>query len=122
MLCVLCCPEHGGGDCGLQGVVSEKHAWHPWYMKGKTVPSGSATTYRWEHNFPHLWHCHVWCVGEACMCVVALMCVFVCFRAAAGAHGQFAFVTIRLAGHEVPHYTPPQAEEMFARFVAGSEW
>ena len=39
-----------------------------------------------------------------------------------GTKNSFAFVTIRLAGHEVPHYTPPQAEEMFKRFVNGEEW
>ena len=39
-----------------------------------------------------------------------------------GSGHQFAFVTIRLAGHEVPHYTPARAEAVFARFVAGKKW
>ena len=34
----------------------------------------------------------------------------------------FAFVTIRLAGHEVPHYTPGPAFELFNRFVSGTAW
>jgi len=35
---------------------------------------------------------------------------------------EFAFVTIRLAGHEVPHYAPEQAFVMFSNFVEGKEW
>jgi len=35
---------------------------------------------------------------------------------------EFAFVTIRLAGHEVPHFAPPQALELFRRFVGGEGW
>lgn len=39
-----------------------------------------------------------------------------------GSDEEFAFVTIRLAGHEVPHFTSPQALEMFRRFIAGEAW
>ena len=30
---------------------------------------------------------------------------------------EFSFVTIRLAGHEVPHYTPAPAYQVFAKFI-----
>ena len=35
---------------------------------------------------------------------------------------MFAFVTIRLAGHEVPHYTPRAAFALFERFLKGESF
>jgi len=35
---------------------------------------------------------------------------------------EFAFVTIRVAGHEVPHYAPKEAFVMMQNFWQGNEW
>ena len=34
----------------------------------------------------------------------------------------FSFLTIRLAGHEVPHYTPDAALDLFTRFLSGGKY
>jgi len=34
-----------------------------------------------------------------------------------GQDHEFVFVTVRLAGHEVPHYTPEPAYQIFAKFI-----
>ena len=40
----------------------------------------------------------------------------------ASPNASFAFVTIRLAGHEVPHYRPSAAFTMISNFLNGNEW
>jgi len=44
------------------------------------------------------------------------------YRPANSSETTFAFVTIRLAGHEVPHYRPPAAFAMIDKFLSGGEW
>lgn len=35
---------------------------------------------------------------------------------------SFVFATIRLAGHEVPHYRPAAGFAMIDKFLSGAEW
>ena len=35
---------------------------------------------------------------------------------------SFAFVTIKLSGHEAPHYAPEPSYAMFSRFLKGDAW
>ncbi len=75
-----------------QGVVNEADAWHPWYAGADdSVPAGYATNYAVVGGEDSVNH-----------------------------DATFSFVTIRLAGHEVPHYRPRAAYNLFQRFINGS--
>merc|ERR1711871_1256865 len=97
-----CVPYIGNeeGTTGMveKGVVTESSPWHPWYSSSSdSSPSGYATNYdvvsEGKDN------------DES--------------SDNANAGPRFAFVTIRLAGHEVPHYTPRAAYALFTRFLSG---
>ena len=75
------------------GVINEKGSWHPWFdnsKKGSYAPAGYVTSY----DVPDKQY-------------------------AATRGDDFAFLTIRLAGHMVPTFQPEAALNFFARFIAG---
>ena len=41
---------------------------------------------------------------------------------ATNADASFVFATIRLAGHEVPHYRPAAGYAMIEKFLSGAAW
>ena len=72
-----------------KGVVEEEIPWHPWFADEKDSSPAGYAT-----NYRPL-------------------------TSNPGGGGMFAFVTIRLAGHEVPHFTPRAAFALFKRYLAG---
>ena len=96
-----CVPYIGNEEWTLgmvaQGVVSEAQAWHPWYAGSEdSVPAGYATNYALVGG------------GGGSDAIHST-----------SAEASFSFVTMRLAGHEVPHYRPRAAYNLFERFLNG---
>lgn len=80
-----------------RGVLSEAEPWRPWYQSARaSVPSGYVTTYAVHGARPRL-------------------------LSSAGPNATFAYVTFRLAGHEVPHYMPEAAFVMISHWLAGEK-
>jgi carboxypeptidase C (cathepsin A) len=81
-----------------KGAVTEKKAWHPWFVaadkSGGTIPAGYATSYDVSGNAP----------------------------SEAGSGAGFTFITIRLAGHMVPAFQPEYALGFFQTFLANGEF
>ena len=91
-----CVPYIGNEEWTLgmveDGVVEEKTAWHPWYAGADDSVPAGYAT---NYNV----------VNES-----------------DSSSPRFSFVTIRLAGHEVPHYTPRAAYVLFKRFIDGDSF
>lgn len=92
----LCVPYVGNEEwtTGMadDGYVTEKKAWSPWFLTDSKVayaPSGYVTTYDVMNKT---------------------------YTATGG--DDFAFITIRLAGHMVPQYQPEAGLTFFGRFLA----
>jgi len=80
-----------------QGVAAEAEAWRPWYLlkdDRNYAPAGYVTTY----SVPNKRY----------------------LNRAGG--DDFAFLTVRLAGHMVPQYQPEAALAFFSRFLAGEPY
>lgn len=75
-----------------RGELEQAKSWHPWY-----ATSGAASPAGYATSYRPA-------------------------NASLLSAPTFAFVTIRLAGHEVPHYAPATAFAMFERFVNGDAW
>jgi len=91
-----CVPYVGNEEwtAGLaaQGLLVEAKAWHPWYETAGATRPVGYATSYRRAGDPPT------------------------------ASPSFAFVTLRLAGHEAPHYEPATAFAMFERFITGQEW
>jgi hypothetical protein len=93
------------------GVVTERSSWHPWYVSGDdSVPAGYATNYDVVPTTTDTTNMHVELEENGSASVKERLLP------------MFAFVTIRLAGHEVPHYTPRAAFALFERFLKGESF
>lgn len=95
----LCVPYLGNeqwvSSMKTDGVATEKEPWHPWYDKvsdGHYAPAGYVTTY----TIPN--------------------------KTYTATGDDFAFLTIRLAGHMVAQYQPHPALTFFQRFLAGDAY
>lgn len=94
----LCVPYVGNEewttDMAAQGYAIEKKAWHPWYVNNASnyAPAGYVTTYDVLDKKYNV-------SGD-----------------------DFAFLTIRLAGHMVPQFQPKAALDFFTRFLAGADF
>ncbi|KAJ8598199.1 hypothetical protein CTAYLR_005524 [Chrysophaeum taylorii] len=95
----LCVPYKGNEQwtvaMATDGYVDELKPWHPWYTNTSAAfhsyaPAGYATTYTVPDKV---------------------------YTNTGG--NDFAFITIRLAGHMVPQYQPKPALSFFTRFLAG---
>ena len=90
-----------------QGVVEERTSWHPWYASDDdSSPAGYATNYD--------------VVSQNNGTLRKLELLNVNGQIVAATAPMFSFVTIRLAGHEVPHYTPRAAYALFQKFLKGT--
>ena len=90
-----------------QGVVEERTSWHPWYASDDDAsPAGYATNYD--------------VVSQNNGTLRKLELLNVNGQIVAATAPMFSFVTIRLAGHEVPHYTPRAAYALFQKFLKGT--
>ena len=104
-----CVPYKGNEEWTAQleaeGVLVEKAPWHPWTVDSDAVPAGYATTYsvpgapsrkKGNGSAKNPANSMSWTLPEG---------------------GDFAFITIRLAGHMVPAYQPRAALSFFERFL-----
>lgn len=95
----LCVPYTGNEEWTTsmadQGYATPKRSWHPWYLASSSnfAPAGYVTTY----DVP----------GKV-------------YNSSGG--DDFAFLTIRLAGHMVPQYQPQAALNFFKRFLMGESF
>ena len=101
-----CVPYIGNEEWTLgmveEGIVTERTAWHPWYAGANdSVPAGYATNY------------------DVVVNATTADTSATSTNVKETSLPMFAFVTIRLAGHEVPHYTPRAAYALFKRFIGG---
>lgn len=89
----LCVPYIGNEEWTTSMVpehASEKKPWRPWYAEKGKAPSGYVTTYTVHDKL---------------------------YNETSG--DDFAFLTVRLAGHMVPQYQPKPALYFFKKFIDG---